>query len=48
MAAPLPLPFNASLHAAGVRAGAADPQIGAVRDVQDLVLTVREVEGRVG
>lgn len=39
VAAPLPLPFNASLHSKG-RSGQADPQIGAVRDVQDLVLAV--------
>jgi hypothetical protein len=39
VAARLPLPFNATLHHQ-VRSGAADPQIGAVRDVQDLVVTV--------
>lgn len=40
VAPPLPLPFNASIHQRP-RAGQADPQIGAVNDVQDLVLTVR-------
>lgn len=38
VAAPLPLNFNASLHSRG--SSNLDPQIGAVRDVQDLVLAV--------
>jgi len=36
----LPLPFNVSLHQR-LQNGQADPQIGSVQDVQDLVLTVR-------
>jgi hypothetical protein len=39
VAAPLPMPFNPTLHQR-LQTGAADPQIGSVRGVQDLVLTV--------
>jgi hypothetical protein len=39
VAAPLPLPINATMHQR-LQTGAADPQIGLVRGVQDLVLTV--------
>ena len=41
----LQLPFNPSLHQR-LAAGQADPQIGAVTNVQDLVLTVSWCESK--
>lgn len=40
VAPPLPLPFNATLHQP-LQAGAADPVVGSMGDVTDLLLTVR-------